>query len=106
MAKYDKCVYGVKEPTSINQLNDEYMTAFLKAKIAEGSITRNEVEEYKKKKNSDIAKKEKEKKKTLSKIERSHIERKLFAEFFMKDIAAKEKKKIDFDAELDALING
>lgn len=106
MAKYEKCVYGVKEPTSINQLNDEYMTAFLTAKLAEGIITKKEVEDYKKKKNAEIAKKEKEKAKKFSKIERSHIERKLFAEFFMKEIAAKEKKKIDFDAELDALING
>ena len=105
MAK-EKCVYGVKEPTSINQHNNDYMTAFLKDKVADGTFTKKEVEEYKKKKNAEIAKKEKEKGKKFTKIQKSHIERRLFAEFFMKDIAAKEKKKIDFDAELDALING
>lgn len=98
-------MYGVKDPSSVNQLNSEYMTAFLKAKLAEGTITKKQISDYKKKKNSEIAKKEKEEEKELSPIKKSQVERKVFAACFIPDIAVKEKKKIDFDAELDALIN-
>ena len=106
MAKKERCVDGVNEPTSVNSLNTEYMTAFLKAKKADGTITGEQIEAYKKKKNAEIKKKEKETGKELKPVNKSQIERRVFVDCFMPELAGKVTKKIDFDAELDALING
>ena len=98
--KGNRLVYGEGEPTSINNLNSAYMTAYLKAKLEDGTITKKQVADYKKKKNAEIAKE-----KDLTPIKKSQIERKQFAAMFMPSLVAKKSIKIDFDAELDALIN-
>lgn len=106
MAKKERCVYGVNEPTSVNSLNTEYMKDYLTAKHADGTITSEQIAEYKKKKNAEIKKKEKETGKELKPVNKSQIERRVFVDCFMPELAGKVAKKIDFDAELDALING
>lgn len=105
MAK-KRYVYGVDVPTSVNQLNTEFIKDYLKAKLAEGAITKKQIAEYKKQKNDAIAKKEEENNKPLKQVSVSQIERKVFVELFMPELTRKASKKIDLDAELDALING
>lgn len=88
--KSEPCVYGVKEPTNINQLNRAYMIAFLKDKIEKGEIKKEQVEKY--------VKERKAKCKTAQK------ERRLFAEMFIPGILPQSEKP-SFDAELEALIS-
>lgn len=101
----ERSIYGEVEPTSVNLLNKEYMTAYLKDKLASGAITTKKISDYKKKKNDAIAKKENESGKPLKDVNKSQIERRVFVDCFMPELI-KATKKIDFDAELDALING
>lgn len=83
------CAYGVKDPKNVNGLNKEYILEFFRAKLADGSITREQIAEYKAEK---------------AKLEKESEKRKLFASMFMPSLLPKEKKS--FDDELDALING
>ena len=97
MAKKESCIYGVKEPTNINQLNNAYMLAFIKANLADGSISKEKVEEFKKAKKAAI-------KKNDTAVEASHKTRLAFAECFMPQLMPKKKKSVDFDADLDELL--
>ena len=97
MAKKEPCVYGVKEPTNINQLNNAYMLAYIKANLADGSISKEQVAAFKKAKNAAI-------KKDDTAIEVSHKTRPAFAEAFMPQLMPKKKKSVDFDADLDKLL--
>ena len=97
MAKKESCIYGVKEPTNINQLNNAYMLAYIKANLADGSISKEQVGAFKKAKNAAI-------KKTDTAVEASHKTRLAFAEYFMPQLMPKKKKSVDFDADLDKLL--
>lgn len=111
--KGNRLVYGEKEPTSINELNGPYIKAYLSAKLADGSISKNQIAGYMKKKDAELKKKynevnegkAKEEKRDLTPIEKSQVARRTFAEEFMPNLVPQKVEKFDLDAELEALIN-
>lgn len=86
-AKGEPCVYGVKEPTNVNQVSQDYIVAFLEDKLEKGEIKQEQVEEFLEKKgNLPFTK-----------------ARKVFVKMFMADIRPKTEKP-SFDDRLKALI--
>jgi len=82
------CVFGVKDPKTVNGLNKKYMYDFIADGLEKGTITKKKVEEFnRKKKNCD----------------KDSGVRKLFATMFMPQLI-KEEEPFDFDSALEALL--
>lgn len=81
------CAYGVKEPKNVNGLNKDYMLQFLSAKLKDGTITKEQIEEFKRRKKDMV---------------KDSGVRKLFATMFMPHLLKEDK--LSFDDALDALL--
>ena len=82
------CVFGVKDPKTVNGLNKKYMYDFIADGLEKGTITKKKVEEFNRKKKD---------------CEKDSGVRKLFATMFMPHLI-KEEEPFDFDNALEALL--